>query len=238
MSPLRASISRYPATVFSKSNLPLSTFSPRQPSGGDFYMARFRNRSPVTATTGLFLRAGVTQDGVAMGEAAKAFDDHLMAAGEIGEVLEGGLRRPARPPAPRTGSCCGLAALAIRRAPAAGRRRPVPAARGLVCPQSDKPFRQRARACGPECRWRCHRQTRNRAEIARVAWKLFEPEGLGLKQGQLTLMWLLPNGRLLVTLCHLLPEIRNPSGRHLPVAPARRDGLRAQGEFSTDMRNA
>jgi hypothetical protein len=99
MSPLRASISRYPATVFSKSNLPLSTFSPRQTSGGDFYMARFRNRSPGTAKTGLFLRAGVTQDGVAMGETAKVFDDHLMAAGEIGEVLEGGLRRTAGLPA-------------------------------------------------------------------------------------------------------------------------------------------
>ncbi|WP_314926709.1 hypothetical protein [Aeromonas piscicola] len=31
-----------------------------------------------------------------------------------------------------------------------------------------------------------------------------------MKQGQLTLMWLLSNGRLLVTLCHLLPEIRTP----------------------------
>ncbi len=213
MSPLRASISRYPATVFSKSNLPLSTFSPRQTSGGDFYMARFRNRSPVTAKTGLFRRAGATQDGVAMGEAAKAFDDHLMAAGEIGEVLEGGLRRTAGLFGRQRLEQGHVADLLLSRFGVLQRQveeDPCQRRERLVCPQSDKPFRQRSRACGPECRWRRHRHTRNRAEIARVAWELFEPGGLGLKQGQLTLMWLLPNGRLLVTLCNLLPEMRNP----------------------------
>jgi hypothetical protein len=44
---------------------------------------------------GLLRRAGATKYGVAVGEAAKAFDDQLMAAGKIGEAREGGLRRAA-----------------------------------------------------------------------------------------------------------------------------------------------
>lgn len=48
---------------------------------------------------GLLRCAGATKYGVAVGEAAKAFDDHLMAAGKIGEALEGGLRRAAGLPA-------------------------------------------------------------------------------------------------------------------------------------------
>lgn len=41
----------------------------------------------------LFRRAGATQYVVAMGEAAKAFDDQLMAAGKVGKAREGCLRR-------------------------------------------------------------------------------------------------------------------------------------------------
>ena len=39
---------------------------------------------------GLFLRARPAQDGVAVGEAAKAIDDHLVAAGKVGKAFEGG----------------------------------------------------------------------------------------------------------------------------------------------------
>ncbi len=45
---------------------------------------------------GLLRGAGAPQNGVAVGEAAKALDDHLMAAGEVGEALEGFARRAAR----------------------------------------------------------------------------------------------------------------------------------------------
>lgn len=93
MSPPRASTSRYPATAFSNADSCHPSTLPASHLAGIFYMAVSEAGARLLQKFHLFRCADATQYVVAMGEAAKALDDHLMAAGKVGKSGEGCLRR-------------------------------------------------------------------------------------------------------------------------------------------------